>query len=337
MADVGLGQVVTTTGRARGKVARDAVKDSHPVYAAMEKHGGIRREDGGRTVVEEALSGQNSSVAWVGANGSVSLADQNVVDAAESSWFYMLASVVWTLAERYQNSGASDTKIIDVVGSKFDAAEASMMNIFHAAMLSNGTGSGGLQMPGLAALVSTTPTSGTVMTIDRSSSNAAWFRNQKFDTGADWSDGSADAGNIKRLLTRSLNLTAQDLNEAGVQLGLLGSTHYEYLDTAINAIQQITNTDGSGKAGFRKLFYQGIPMYFSGGLTYSSQSQQTATRSYLLNVKRGGVNLVFHDKAEFDMLEPVNSQDQAAVSRLFFTMACMTIGGHAKKNVVVFD
>jgi hypothetical protein len=336
MADVGLGQLVTTTGRYRSKKLKDAVRDSDPLYEAMDKEGGIRRIPGGRTIVEEALSGQNTTVDWVGEAGAVSTLDVKVADAAEFEWKYQLGAATWSLAEQYKNSGGGDTKYIDIVSAKFEALESSMMNEFHEGMLSSGTGSGGLQLGGVALLVSTTPTTGTVGTIDRSSSNAAWYRNQKFDTSGDWSDGAVDAGNVKRFLDKGINVTTRN-SKSQAQLGFLGQTHFEYLTQAIQAIQQITNESGTARAGFDKLIYRGIPMYFGAGINYSGASAMTATRTYLLNVKPGGVNLVFHDKAEFDMLEPVNSSDQAAVTRLMFTMANMTIGGFAKFCWVGFD
>jgi len=203
-------------------------------------------------------------------------------------------------------------------------------------MLSNGTGSGGLQLQGIAALVSTTPTTGTVGGIDRSNANAAWFRNQKFDTGADWSDGAVDAGNVKRFLDKGLNACYKG-GKVQHQLGILGQTHFEYATQALQAIQQITNTNGDGKAGFDRIFYRGVPLYLGNGVNYSGATAMTLTRTYLLNVKPGGLNLVFHDKAEFDMLEPVNSADQAAISRLIFTMSAMTIGALAKLCWVGFD
>lgn len=336
MADVGLGQLVTTTGRARSKVLKDAVRDNHPLYDMMEQKGGIRREDGGRTIVEEAKTAQNSTVGWVGETGSVAITDPKVLDASEHDWVYLLGSVSWSLAERYKNSGASDTKLIDVIAGKFEVLEDTMMNKFHGGMLSDGTGSGGLELTGLAALCSTTPTTGTVGTIDRSDANAAWYRNQAFDTGADWSDGSVDAGNVKRFLDKGLNATTRN-SKSQVQCGFLGETHWEFLTQALQAHQQITNVNSTGKVGFDRMVYRGVPMYFGNGVTYSSETTATANRTYLLNVKRGGVNLVFHEKAEFDMLEPVNSQDQAAISRLMFTMAAMTIGGCAKLSWVGFD
>lgn len=336
MSDVGLGQLVTTTGRARSRKLKDAVRDAHPLYEAIDKEGGIRRIDGGRTIVEEAKSGQNSTVNWVGEAGSVSIADQKVLDAAEYDWRYQLGAVSWTLAERYKNSGGSDTKFIDVVAGKFEVLEDSMMNEFHEGMLSSGTGSGGLQLVGVAALVSTTPTTGTVGTIDRSATAAAWFRNQKFDTANDWSDGAVDSGNVKRFFDKGINSTMKN-SKVQVSCGFLGQTHFEYLTQATQAIQVIQNESGTAKVGFDKIFYRGVPMYFGAGVNYSGATAMTATRSYLFNTKPGGVNLVFHDKAEFDMLEPVNSTDQAAISRLMFTMAAMTIGGLAKLNWVGFD
>lgn len=336
MADVGLGQLITTTGRARSRKLKDAVRDAHPLYEMMDKEGGIRRIDGGRSIVEEAKSGQNGTVAWVGETGSVSLADQKVLDAAEFDWRYQLGSVSWSLAERYKNSGGSDTKLIDVIAGKFEVLEDSMMNEFHEGMLSNGTGSGGLQLLGLAALVSTTPTSGVVGGIDRSNANAAWFRNQAFNTATSWSDGAVDAGNVKRFLDKGLNSTMRN-SRIQVQVGFMGQTHFEYLTQAIQAIQVISNVSGEAKAGFDKLVYRGVPIYLGNGVNYSGATAATLTRTYLLNLKPGGVNLVFHDKAEFDMLEPVNSADQAAISRLMFTMAAMTIGGLAKLCWVGFD
>jgi len=336
MADVGIGQLVSTTGRLRSRKLKDAVRDAHPLYEAMDKHGGIRRESGGRSIVEEAKTAQNGTVSWVGESGSVPLTDQKIIDASEHDWKYQLGAVSWTLAEQYKNSGGSDTKIIDIVSTKFEVLEDSAMNTFHEGMISNGTGTGGLQLTGIAALVSTTPTTGTVGGIDRSNANAAWYRNLKFDTGADWSDGAVDAGNVKRFLDKGINATVRN-SKSQAQIGFLGQTHFEYLTSAVQAIQSIVNESGTARAGFDKIVYRGIPMYLGNGINYSGATAMTLTRTYLLNVKPGGVNLVFHDKAEFDMLDPVASSDQAGNSRLMFTMSNMIIGGLAKFNWVGFD
>lgn len=334
MADVGLGQRVTAFLRLRTKAARDAVRDNHPVMFMLDKAGGIRRVSGGRTVLDESLSGQNSTVSWVGEAGTITPVDDRVVDSPEFNWSYLLGMLSLTFAERYMNEG--EGKAIDILSSKQDALEASMLNTFHEGLLSNGTGAGGLQLDGLAALVSTTPTTGTVGGIDRSSANAAWFRNQKFDTAVDWADGAVSAGNVKRFLDKGINSTTRN-SMTQVQAGLMGQTHFEYLTSAIQAIQTIQNKNDIGEAGFDKLVYRSVPIFFGGGISYSGLSQLTSTRTYLLNLKQGGFNLIYHKKAEFDMLEPVNSQNQAAFSRLMFTMATTSLGAYAKQCWVGFD
>ena len=336
MADVGLGQLVTTTGRARSRKLKDAVRDNLPLLDAMEEHEGVRREDGGRTIVEEAKTGQNSTVKWIGENGSVSLANPNVLDAAEFDWHYIMGAVVFTLAEKLKNSGGSDTKLINLVGGKYEVLEDSMMNEFHDGMLSDGTGVSGLQLEGIASLVSTSPTSGTVGGIDRSDSDAAWFRNTAATSTTAVGASAVTAATILRFLDYFMNATIKG-GRVQQQLGLLGADHWQLLNEAINARQVIQNVNSTGKTGFDKLMHRGVPMYLSGGINYSGNTAQSATRSYLFHVKPGGLNLVYHEKAEFDMLEPVNSADGPVESRLMFTMAAMTIGGKAKLNCVGYD
>lgn len=335
MADVGLGQLVTTTGRYRSKKLKDAVRDNQPLYKLMDELGGISRIPGGRTIVEEGKTAQNSTVQWVGESGQVPVSDSRVIDAAEFDWKYMLGAVSWTLAERYKNSGGSDLRFIDVVAGKFEVLEDTMMNLFHEGMTSAGTSYGGQQLVGVGALVSTTPTTGTVGGIDRSNPNSAWFRNQKFDSSSDWSEGSVVAANVKRFLDKGINSTMKN-SKIQVQAGFLGSDIFEALTSALQAIQIISNESGTAKAGFDKLVYRNVPMYFGNGVNYSGYTAANTGRAYLFNLTPGGVNLRFHEKAEFEMLEPFNSQDQAAVSRLMFTMAAMTIGAKAKLNWVGF-
>lgn len=334
MTDVGLGQLVTTTGRRRSKVAKDAVRDNLPVTKQMEAHGGYRRVPGGRTVVEPALSDQNDSVNWVGPNGQAPLTDQNVVDGSEFPWFYMLGSVTFPLSQQYMNEGPD--QYVPLIASKFKVLESTQRNKFHEGVLSAGTAVGGLQMAGLASHVSTTPTTGTVGGIARTSSDAIWFRNLKFDTAGDWSDGTVDSGNVTRFLDQGMDGTSMD-SMPQVQIGLLGDTHWKAFCSAVRALQFIQSDSDTAKTGHNKQWYRGIPLYLSGGLNYSGFTTQTATRTYLLNVEEGGFNVVFHKKAEFDMLEPVNSSDQAAVARLMFTMVTCTIGAYAKRCWVGFD
>jgi hypothetical protein len=334
MADVGLGQDITATLRYRSKVLKDAVRDAHPFLEMLDKTGGIKRISGGRTIVDEGKTGQNPTVGWVGASGTVPLADGRVIDSSEQTWRYLMGAITFTRAEQLQNEG--EGRSIDLIAGKVEVLEDTMKNKFHEGLLSAGTAQGGLELSGLAAAIPTVSNTGTYAGIDRSNADAAWFRNQTFNTATSWGDGTVDAGNVKRFLDKGINSTMRN-SMTQVSAGFLGQTHFEYLTQAIQAIQVIQNENETGKAGFQKLVYRGIPMFFGGGVNYSGYSAMTATRTYLLCTKPGGVNLVYHKKAEFDMLEEIQSNDQAALSRLMFTMANMTVGPLAKLNWVGFD
>lgn len=328
----GLGQLATTTGRARGKVLRDAIIDNHPIFSAMKEVGGIRRETSGRTVVEEAKMAQNANVAFTGENGTVDLYDTKVLDAAEFDWVYLMGSYSWSRAEELKNRG--ENRYIDLIGGKLEVLEDSTKNILHGALWGDGTTT---HYPvGIKGLVPITTTSGTVGSLDRSSSSNAWFRSQSFTSSTAVSETSVDAANALRFLDYGIELGLVNSRPTSNVI-IAGATHWPFFNQAITAKQVINDTTSTGKAGFDSIVYRGRKIYNGGGLQYTSYDQCTATYTYFLNVQRGGVNLVYMKGAEFDLLDPVDSADQAVRSRLMFTMLAMTIGAHAKKCIVGYN
>jgi hypothetical protein len=328
-----LGQDATATARARSKVLKDAVLDNHPLLKAMKDKRGIKYKSGGRDIVEEAKMAQNSTVAFVGQAGSVTLADTDIMDAANYDWRYLLGSATWTLAEQLQNRG--EWEYINLLGAKMEVLEDSLANLLHSSVVADGTTLH--YTNGIANLVNATASTGTVGGLDRSVAANAWIRNQQATTTTACGDATADAANIKRILDYAID---NSLRHSQVQqtLGFLGGTHWQYANQAIQAHQVINDKNDVGHIGFDKIRYRGIDLYNGAGITFSSLTQNiTATRSYLLCVKPGGLNLVYMKGAEFDMLEPVNSANQATVSRLMFTMVQMIIGGLAKFNYVITD
>lgn len=334
MADVGLGQALTVTGRRRSRVAKKANEDNHPVFRACSRNGGIVRVGSGRTYVEEALSDQNDSTAWVGERGTVSLVENNVIDAAEATWRYIMSAVIVSKAEELQNR--TPDRYIPLLASKYRVAETTMKNLAHEGVLSAGTSAGGLQVPGLAALCPTDPTTGTWLGIDHSDANSIWHRNQAFNTSTGWSDGAVDSGNVTRFLDQGIDAVMVG-STPETTLGLLGDTHWKALQSSTRALQFITAGSDTAKHGHNRQIYRGIECYLSGGLNYSGYSAQTATRSYLLNTEKGGFNIVYMEGAEYDMLDPVNSADQALMTRLLFTMMLCITGGYARKCWTGFD
>lgn len=333
MADLNIGTLATVTGRLRAKKLKDSVSDHRPFTAAMKEMGGIRRVDGGRTIVKEFSYQQNPTVGWIGEGEEISLGQIPVVDAAEFGWFHAGGSFTITGPEKRKNSGGGNTKYIDIVTAKMKVLEASMMNIYHSGVLSAGTGNGGKQLTGLLNLVSKTPASGTVGGIDTSGADAAFYRNYDFDTATDWSDGSVDAGNVERALDKLINNTTWNM---GKRFGYMGDTHFEALSSALRGYQRIAKADDNVGSKHEYLMYRGIKWFFGGGVNFSGESQIADDQSYLICPGEEGVEIVFHKDAEFELLEPVDARNQDAVTRLMILMIAMCVANR-KVQATIYD
>lgn len=332
---VGVGLLASTTGRARTRKLRDNVENNNVVMKNFKKHGGFRKIPGGRTVLYEMEYAQNPTPTWVGEAGQVSLQATNELDAAEFLWKYQLGSVTYTLAEQRMNSGGDNIKFIDLVAGKYDVLEKSMKNDFQTGLLSNGSGNGGLEIGGLALLLSKTPTTGTVGGINRASADAAFYRNFAFNTATDWALGSITASNVKKAYDQCINNTIR--NDDRVKFAIAGNTHYEALTEALQAIQR-TEKVSEGQAGFESdaLWYRGIPFYLGGGISFSGDDLVQDDLTYLINPMEKGLEIVFQEQSFFDLLEEKQSSDQAVYSQLMFNM-CMMGGNFLRGSAVCFD
>lgn len=332
---VGIGLLATTTGRARTRKLRDNVMNNDVIMKNFKKHGGFRKIPGGRSVLYEMMYAQNPTPTWVGEAGQVSLSATNELDAAEYLWKYQLGSVTFTIAEQRQNSGGDNIKFIDLVGGKYDVLEKSMMNDFQTGLLSNGSGNGGLEIGGLALLLSKTPDTGTVGGIDRSQADAAFYRNYAFDSATDWTLGTINSGNIKQALDKCINNTIRGTDR--VKFGIMGNDHYEALSAASQAIQRTMKVD-EANIGFESdaLIYRGIPFYYGSGISFNGDQLVQDDLTYLVNPMEKGLEIVFQEDSFFDLLEEKQSQDQAVMTQLMFNMACMG-GNFLRGSAVMFD
>src|SRR3990167_937605 len=97
------------------------------------------------------------------------------------------------IKSRYANKVGPE-QIIDLIDARMDVAESSMMNLISTGVYSDGTGSGGLQITGLQAIVPNDTTTGTVAGISRAHYSfwrAQWY---VFSVSA---AASASASNIQ--------------------------------------------------------------------------------------------------------------------------------------------
>lgn len=336
MAEPGLSEYVTMMQRRRQGVLRDNISNNNPLYASMEEYDGIEFEPGGRSILEEVFFAENGTYTRYYGGQQLSTAVNPVATSAEFDWKQTAIAVVINGREERMNSGKE--AMIKLLSSRVKAAEYTLENNYQADMLSDGTSDSGLQIGGLKLLVSKTPTSGTVGGLDRSSSAAAFYRNVKFDTVNDSTAPApggvaTSAATIRPYLDYCINQTTR--NQDRVKILYQGQTHYQYLETALQAMQRVVSESSKTvKAGYEQLIYKGIPVFMGGGVNFGGQTQIATDLTYGLNTRF--LKMRVHKDANFEPLPEVHSINQDAKVKLMIWMGNMTCSA-PKLQFVMFD
>jgi len=327
MADLNDGQQATVTAQNRQSPFQFQVQDYHPFSMAMNKMGGVTRKKGGSSVLERFAYQSTGTAAWIAENGEIPITQRQMADQAEFQWYHAGGSYTISGPEKRNNRG--EHQYTDIVAMKQTILEEEMTNIYHSALLSSGASAN--QLPGLLSLVSKTPATGTLAGITLSS--ASFFQNFDFDTAADWSDGSVDAGNVKRFYSKLLNATTY---QGKKRFGIAGDTHYEFLEQALQAHQRTAKTDDGVGQTHDYLTYRGIKIYFGGGVNFSGESQMADDLSYIITPGKGHMQISFQEDAEFEFLPQVNARQQDAFTVLCILQLAFSVN-RRKQQAVGYD
>ena len=171
-------EIVTTTLRSRtGKLA-DNVTKNNALLARLSTKGKRKMVNGGRTIVQEIEYAENGTFKRYSGYEALNISPSDVFTSAEYNYAQAAVAISMSGLEMIQNSG--EAAIIDLLASRIGNAERTMKNNIALDIYSDGTADGGRQIGGLQLLVSSTPTTGTVGGIDRSTTLGSFWRNQKF-------------------------------------------------------------------------------------------------------------------------------------------------------------
>jgi hypothetical protein len=325
MAEPGASELVTTTLRLRTKKIRDNITNYNILSSEME----VTKGADGRTIFREMSYAQNGTFTRYTGADPINISYNPTMTAAEFEPKQFAVAVTITGREKKMNSGPEG--LIKLLGARTKVAEATLQNYYNGDMFSDGVADGGKQIGGLSLLVAKVPTTGTVGGINRASSDSAFYRNYKFATATDWSDGAASAGNIKQLFNKVINAT--QTNGEGPNRIIAGSSHYEYLQSATQAIQRLTDPKNA-KIGYRNFDYQGIPVFLGSSVNYGGQTLIPSDLTYFVNTK--GLEMVIYKGGDFEPLEMVQSINQDVTTQIIVFMGNMVLN-QAKTQGVLFD
>ena len=301
----------------------------------MKENDGLESYSGGRSIVEEMSYAENATYQRYYNAQPLNTALNFTMTAAEFAHKQIAIAVVMSGLEKRINSGPE--QFIDLSASRYKIAEQSFLNNFEADLISDGTADGGLQIGGLKAAVTTTPTVGSYGGFDRSAAGGAFYRNLKFATTTD-STAPAPGGvatssaNIKDYYNYMINQLRRGSDRPTIVIA--GQSHYQFLQSAMFAIQRITDEKRSVDAGFRELEYLGIPVVMSGGVNFGGQTYIATDRSYFLNTKY--FKLKYHKDANMEPLEELRSINAEVWCQLIIWMGNVTVS-NSRLQGVMFD
>jgi hypothetical protein len=164
-ANPSITDLIATTIEFRSRDFADNVLNNIATLTYLKARNRVKTVSGGTSIMQEIAFAANANAMWYSGADMLSVDAQDVLSGANYPYAQCAVPVVVNGLEKIQNSGRE--KILDLVESRLDVAESSMLNLLSTAVHSDGTAFGGKQMLGTALFVPTNPATGTVGGISR--------------------------------------------------------------------------------------------------------------------------------------------------------------------------
>jgi len=322
-----IGDLITTTLRNRTRKLADNISRNNAILRQLSKRStGFLPFDGGRVIDQEINYANNSNATWYSGYETVAINPQETFSMAEFDMKLLAVAVSVSGEEMLKNSG--EERSINLVASRVENAEQTMDNVVATAMYSDGTGSGGKEIGGLALLVADTPTN-TVGGISRTT----WpFWANKADSGTFTAAGIQ--GTMDTLWVKLIRGNDRP------RIILADNGAYSVYLQSMQAIQRVTDPDWAS-AGFTNLAFMGnTPVILDGGYQGSTAPPPgpptggaPSNHMYFLNT-----NYLFfrpHQDRNMRVLDPDRySTNQDAVIKLIGWAGNMTISNGFLQGVL---
>jgi len=278
-ANSSITDIIATTIQQRSGELADNVTNNNALLKRLKARGNVRPFGGGNVILEELAyndSSTNNTNSYSGYE-TLNIAPNSPISAAQFSITQYAAAVSMSGLEMLQNAGKE--RIIDLLEGRIMVAEAQLQNRIAGDIYLDGTGNGGKNLTGLAAAVSTTPTTGTYGGIDR----ATWtfWRNVGY-SGVTNGGAAVSASNIQQYMTALAIQLVRGTDKA--DLIVADNNYFALYVNSLQAIQRIQGAE-EGAAGFASLkFYgggQSADVVLDGGIGANA----TANRMWFLNTR----------------------------------------------------
>lgn len=247
--------VATTIKNYRPTLA-DNITGHNALLWELKEKGFVREDDGGTSIVEPLMYGRNTTVKSYDGYDTLDNTPQTGITAAEFNWKQIGGSVTISGKEEFQNGGTK-TRIINLLKAKIKQLEDSMKLEVSRMLQGDGTGNGGKDITGLAALVEDGAAWSTVGGID--SNTDTWWRNQ-------WIGGTATFASVglNRMRTMFNSVSRQSVRPRLIMTSQYLFEEYEKLLVPNQRYLDLR----MGDAGFQNLTFKECPIIFDDDMPF---------------------------------------------------------------------
>ena len=274
-ANTSISDIMATTIASRTRQIADNVTNNNALLDRLKKNGKIKTFSGGNKILQELSFAENNNAGWYSGYDLLPVGVSDVLSAAEYDIKQAAVPVVISGLEQLQNSGRE--RMIDLMESRLEVAEATMANLICGGLYSDGTAAGGKQIDGLDAALPVDPTAAPYGGID--GGTFSFWRNGVSDqTSANGLDPTKIQG-FWNLLWASL-VRGMDRPD----LIMADTAAWNTYMSSLQAQQRFTNTQ-SADAGFATLKFMDSDVVLDGGINTGSGGGAPAGTAFFLNTK----------------------------------------------------
>lgn len=246
--------VFTSSLESRTGTLADNVSKSNALLKRLQEKGKIREISGGSKILEELEYGEGD-LTWYSGYDTITYTPKQLFTAAEYSLKLCAVPVAVSGEDLLKNAGHE--QVMDLLEKRIENACKTMCNKMSAAVYSDGTGSNGKEIGGLALLVADAPETGTVGGINRATAGNEFWRNKSL-TPDEVLTSDNILKNMDKLYMQLCRSTERpDLIVAGTNL-------YSVFEEALTPMQRFSDSK-MADAGFVSLKYKNTDVIFDGG------------------------------------------------------------------------
>jgi hypothetical protein len=316
LPDPNIGQATAATfERVVRRKPEDNIFTSQLLLHLLKKGGGFKKEPGGALIEETLMYAENTTFGSHSGYDPLNVTPVDVFDAARFNWKENAGTISYSRIEQLKNMG--EEAKFDLIDEKVENGKQSHFATMNRQMYSDGTGNGGKDIGGLALLVSSTPTTGTVGGINRATF-PFWRNRQTLGTKT-----TNPFDNLRGAMRSIYNSCSKGAAEEHPEWFVFDQTSFEGYESTLTTNERFTSKS-EGDGGFKNEVLK-----FKGCMTTFDEDCPAGT-AFCLNSRNLKFRYLLWAKAD----APVDPANQTASIVKVYTAGNLSINNPRRLGVI---